>query len=93
MDLANCTLADFTPFVGQTFLLEGSVALVLRAGQPGRSRPGARDGFSLLFVGPREPALPQRLYTLSHATLGELPLFLVPISEDATGRTYEAVFT
>jgi hypothetical protein len=93
MDLAACALADFSPFVGQPFTLGEGVTLVLRAALPGRPRPGARDGFSLHFVGPRQPTLAQRLYTLQHATLGELLLFLVPIAEDADGRTYEAVFT
>jgi hypothetical protein len=74
-------------------MLETQVPLVLSAGHPGRARPGARDGFSLRFTGPREPPLEQRLYTLQHATLGELLLFLVPIAQDANGRTYEAVFT
>jgi len=92
MDLATCTLADFAPFLGQTFTVEG-IGLVLRESHPGRPRAGARSGFSLHFVGPLQPALPQRLYSLTHATLGELALFVVPISEDATGRTYEAVFT
>lgn len=92
MDLATCTRADFTPFLGQTFMLD-EVALVLRATHAGRARAGAREGFSLHFVGPRQPALAQRLYALKHATLGELFLFLVPITEDAEGRTYEAVFT
>ncbi len=93
MDLATCTLTDFTPHVGQTFMLEAQVPLVLSAGHPGHARPGARAGFSLRFTGPREPPLEQRLYTLRHAELGELLLFLVPIAQDANGRTYEAVFT
>ncbi|MDP2275656.1 MAG: hypothetical protein Q8N23_03395 [Archangium sp.] len=93
MDLATCTLADFSPFLGQTFTAEEGVGLVLGAAHPGRPRAGARTGFSLHFVGPRLPALPQRLHALNHPALGELLLFLVPISEDSTGRTYEAVFT
>ena len=39
------------------------------------------------------PALPQRIYRLEHAELGGLDLFLVPIGRDASGITYEAVFT
>lgn len=74
-------------------MLEARVPLTLSAGYPGRARPGARDAFSLLFTGPVEPPLEQRLYTLHHAVLGELLLFLVPIAQDATARTYEAVFT
>jgi hypothetical protein len=36
--------------------------------------------------------LEQATYTLDHAELGELTLFLVPIAADETSRTYEAVF-
>jgi hypothetical protein len=92
MDLATCTLAQFLPFIGQTFTIEG-VALVLKACHAGRARAGARDSFSLHFVGPLQPAFPQQLSALSHPMLGELLLFLVPIGQDVTGRTYEAVFT
>ncbi len=53
--------------------------------------PGAerRSQFSLVFSGPADPILPQRIYGLEHPKLGSFYLFLVPI---AAGR-YEAVFT
>jgi hypothetical protein len=51
-----------------------------------------RDPFALVFVGP-QPALEQRIYTLSHTELGEVDIFLVPIGLDADGSVrYEAVF-
>lgn len=51
-----------------------------------------RDPFVLVFAGPA-PALEQRIYTLSHAELGEVDIFLVPIGLDPDGRVrYEAVF-
>jgi|SRR5579871_6637810 len=46
--------------------------------------------FALLFVGPR--LLPQQIYDLSHDTLGECTLFLVPIGEGPDGVRYQAVF-
>ena len=58
--------------------------------QPGapRAKP-----FSLVFGGPRQPFLEQRTYRLSHADLGELDIFLVPIGYSAQGGfLYEAVF-
>jgi hypothetical protein len=51
-----------------------------------------RKQFSLVFRGPAAPVLPQGTYRLSHAELGELDLFLVPIGPDAEGMRYEAVF-
>jgi hypothetical protein len=52
-----------------------------------------REPFSLTFAGPREPLLGQGTYTLSHPTLGEFDLFIVPVERDADGMRYEAVFT
>ncbi|HVT12555.1 MAG TPA: hypothetical protein VHE55_09825 [Fimbriimonadaceae bacterium] len=49
-------------------------------------------GFSICFEGPPTPELDQHIYYLSHPRLGEISLFLVPISGDATKREYEAVF-
>lgn len=52
-----------------------------------------REPFSLVFLGLREPVLPQRIYPLAHDELGELEIFLVPIAQDADGTRYEAIFT
>ena len=60
------------------------------AKQPDNHHP---PGFSLLFQGPREPVLPQRMYRLNHDRLGEFDLFIVPIGADDEGVHYEAVFS
>lgn len=59
------------------------------------SKGGDREPFSLTFVGPAEPALPQQIYPVEHPELGELEMFLVPIGPDpeTQGMRYEAVFT
>lgn len=49
--------------------------------------------FALLFYGPGERLLPQRIYRLEHATLGAFDLFIVPLGPDAQGLRYEAIFT
>lgn len=60
----------------------------------GSAAPGRRTPFSLVFVSAAgTPVLPQRIYTLYHATLGDFDLFLVPISADQRGVRYEAIFT
>ena len=52
-----------------------------------------QEGFTLLFCAPNRPALPQRIYSLEHETLGKIEMmFLVPVAEDENGRYYEAVF-
>jgi hypothetical protein len=66
------------------------LAAVLGNGLQGAA---SREQFSLHFRGPHLPALPQRIYRLEHGQLGTLDIFLVPIARDASGMTYEAVFT
>jgi len=50
------------------------------------------EQYSLLFRGPADLLLPQRTYHLEHDPLGSFDLFLVPVSRDAAGVYYEAVF-
>ncbi len=52
-----------------------------------------RVPFSLVFLGPREPVLPQSTYPLTHDELGTREIFLVPIARDDDGTRYEAIFT
>ena len=52
-----------------------------------------RAPFSLVFRGPGEPELAQRIYPLDNETLGRLEIFLVPIGREDEGMRYEAVFT
>ena len=49
-------------------------------------------GFSLLFDGPADPPLGQRMYRFAHEHLGSFDLFIVPVSATCGLRQYEAVF-
>jgi hypothetical protein len=62
--------------------------------EPGGPRPEgqARMQFSVVFRGVMAPVLPQGTYHFTHAELGELDLFLVPIGPDSEGMRYEAAF-
>lgn len=55
--------------------------------------PDERSPFSVVFRGPREPLLPQRIYALDNDEVGRLELFLVPVNRTEKGAYYEAVFT
>jgi hypothetical protein len=100
--LETFTRETFAPFLGETFRLGldggGDLELALieatDLSQRGSPRgPGApRAPFSVVFRGPRETHLPQRIYRLRHDRLGAFELFLVPIGPDAVGMRYEAVF-
>ena len=50
------------------------------------------ERFSTFFVGPREPFLPQRVYSIRHERMSEFELFLVPVAGDENSFRYEAVF-
>jgi hypothetical protein len=52
-----------------------------------------RRPFSIVFRGPGDVLLPQRIYRMEHARIGSFELFLVPIGPDEEGLRYEAIFT
>ena len=51
-----------------------------------------QEAFSLRFRAPVDAPAFQSIYRLSNEALGEMDLFLVPISKDDSGLYYEAVF-
>lgn len=97
VNLDELTLADFEPLVGERFALRadavGTLDVALASATTLGPRPGGRDPFTLVFSGPREPIAPQATYRFEHAALGSLELFVVPIGQDATSTSYEAIFT
>jgi hypothetical protein len=51
-----------------------------------------QERFSISFLGPSQPALPQGSYDFEHDEMGSFLLFIVPLLEDEEGTLYEAVF-
>lgn len=101
--LEHASLAIFAAQVGTAFRLDagagwaGEIKLVEatrlgRGGMPASEGAGAREPFSLIFEAPAGLELEQRIYTLHHAQLGRVELFLVPIGRTADGLRCEAVF-
>ncbi len=97
--LEKLTLADFARCLNQVFTLrlESSTLELelITADELGTGAPDAerRQPFSLIFRGPKEPILAQRIYALEHGTMGRLEIFLVPIGPDDAGMCYQAVFS
>jgi hypothetical protein len=90
------TAEDFRPHLGARFRLpQESVEceLIELTEQEGSARSGSRKAFSVVFRGPAQPVLDQRIRRLEHDGIGALELFLVPIGLDSDGVLYEAVFT
>ena len=95
-------LASFAPLLGDRFqlVLGGSeiVDLILVEADGGRRGSDAdadgagRPPFSLVFRGPLEPVLPQRIYGFRNETLGSFELFIVPIGPAGEAMQYQAVF-
>ena len=51
-----------------------------------------QEMFSLIFRGAKDNFLEQKIYQVSHASLGDGELFLVPVGLEADGYRYEAGF-
>ena len=94
LDLTSVTMAIFEPHAGSSFAVPGVPPLKLEAvRESGQARPGSRAPFALEFSAEHDGYLAQGTYILTHAALGELELFLVPLGPGANGlMRYEAVF-
>jgi hypothetical protein len=97
--IEDFTPATFSELVGEPFrlLLDDGSALDLElvSVTPAPVHPGEareREPFSVVFRGPTEPVVPQRIYRLENERLGAFELFIVPVGPDESGMQYEAVF-
>ena len=94
LDKVQC--ADFAACVNQDFEIVsggGPLALQLFEARPREAQPGmTREPFTLTFRGPPPLRLPQGIYKMSNAQVGEMEIFLVQIAADQTSSTFEAVF-
>jgi len=96
LDLAAARCEQFAACLNQDFQIvfsDGTLVLQLSSAQVHEAPEGAtRDPFTLTFHGPPPLRLPQGIYKLSNAQLGEMEIFLVQIAADETSSTLEAVF-
>lgn len=96
LDLAKVQCADFAACVNQDFQIvftDGTLAVKLSEARLRDVPEGAaRHPFTLTFRGPAPLRLPQAIYRMNNAQLGEMEIFLVQIAADQTSSTFEAVF-
>ena len=96
LDLAQVRSEQFAACLNQDFaiiLSDGALLLQLSAVRPLGKRPESlRDAFALEFLGRAGLRLPQGIYKMRNAKLGEMEIFLVQVGADQTGSTFEAVF-
>lgn len=97
--MPDLNLDCFAALQGQSFVVQAQNSAALTAELvEARKLPAApyqgRQPFALLFKGPPSPVLPQNTYQVTHpGSARPLEIFLVPISADASGTCYEAVFS
>jgi uncharacterized protein DUF6916 len=95
MDPSLYVVETFAPHLHTLFQVEVAPATFLPFElvevERGPTHPRAIS-FSLLFRGPADPVYAQRLYHMTHAALGDMDFFLVPLGRDEKGVSYQAVF-
>ena len=95
-DLATLRIEDFAPHCDGDFEMltsSGVVPLKLTKVAPAGASGRAGGAFSLLFVAPEGPWLPQAIYPISHPAFGTMEIFLVPVGPASGGNGYHATFT
>jgi hypothetical protein len=100
--LDQLTCADFTAQAKTIFRvrfdvqdlveLELSEVTPVRVIETGGANSVAYENFALLFLGPADRMLPQRIYWFESATLGRFELFIAPVGGEAKGMRYQALF-
>ncbi len=95
-DIATLTVKDFEPHLNAVFEMgspAGTVPLKLAKAECYGQAIREGGAFSLLFVAPAGPWLPQAIYPVRHPALGTMEIFLVPVGPVSGGNGYHAVFT
>ncbi len=88
----------FSPYVHDLFRTEwsgGEVEIELDEVEPhpgGAIGGSPREPFTLIFLGPRDTMLPEGMYTLAHADLGTVEIYLIPIASMGDRQAYQSIF-
>ena len=92
--LENFTVGTFSGHLGNSFRVhpDESSTLDLELVSATELNEGSERPFSIVFRSPKDALLPQRIYRMEHAEIGEFEIFLVPIGPDDEGLLYEAIF-
>ncbi|HYW71900.1 MAG TPA: hypothetical protein VE961_12750 [Pyrinomonadaceae bacterium] len=96
--MAQLTEQEFSRHLNSRFYVkfsDGDLPLDLvevTAYRPQEHEEKGMERFSAVFSCPANLLLPQGLYHLSHEQMGELDIFLVPVTPNQRGPQYEAVF-
>jgi hypothetical protein len=92
--LEDFTVGTFSGHLGNSFRVhpDESSTLDLELVSATELNEGSERPFSIVFCGPTDVPLPQRIYRMEHEQIGAFEIFLVPIGPDEVGLLYEAIF-
>jgi hypothetical protein len=76
-DSLNLELTEITP---------------MRISSTGGTNRLTYESFALVFLGPADRLLQQRIYWFESVSVGRFELFIVPVSRDPNGVRYQATF-
>ena len=95
---AGLNMAAFKSQLGTSFHINHQASKVnfklvdVTSFASGKQTAAGKEGFSLLFRGPKEATLKQDTYLIEHEQLGMFSFLVVPVgTKDARGPHYEAV--
>jgi len=93
--LENFHKSTFDPYLNDTFTVNSPMVgkqEVVLVELTEKNFPG-QECFSLIFRGPKEPAMQQMIYPFSHPQMGDFELFMVPVQYGKQdGIYYQSVF-
>ena len=92
---ASLTYQSFAQYINTKFQVpvDESHRVELELAEISKHKESPRhEEFALVFRGPNEMFLGQGMRPFEHDQMGNFELFIVPISRDAKGFYYEAVF-
>jgi hypothetical protein len=92
--LEDFTVGTFSGHLGESFRVFPDDSSMLDLELVSATEWGENSGrpFSIVFRGPKDALLPQRIYRMEHEEIGAFEIFLVPIGPDDEGLLYEAIF-
>jgi hypothetical protein len=91
------TKSTFEPYLNTAFRIQATpdqIVDVTLIDVSEKHSDAKLEQFSLLFQGPRETLLPQKIYSFDHTEMGNFELFIVPVIHlDQTKFYYQAAFS
>lgn len=95
LKLEDLHRSTFDPYLEQKFVIHlgPTERLEVELVQISERKSPNTESFALLFLGPFDKVLSQKIYRMEHAEMGAFELFLVPVMVPSDrGIHYEALF-